>query len=63
MRWIRKHPERGETRVKQWFAILPVEIDDDTRWLEWVIVKQTHGRYIWYNDAFIDPPLRDDNLV
>lgn len=62
MRWTRKHPEVGETRVKQWFAFLPVEIDDDTRWLEWVTVKQRYG-YMWYNDAFIDPPLKDDDSV
>lgn len=30
---------KGQVRFQSWFAILPVKIDDDTRWLEKVTVK------------------------
>lgn len=40
----------GETRVKSWFAILPVRIGSDCRWLERVTVeyKLTMRKYDYY---------------
>lgn len=38
MRW-KVEPEQKE-RIKTWFALVPVSIGDDIRWLETVTVKQ-----------------------
>ena len=35
-------PELGTRRVKQWFALLPVTIGNETRWLEYVVVGQEY---------------------
>ena len=37
MRWYK--PVRGDTIIKKKFAILPIEINNEVRWLEWVTVK------------------------
>lgn len=42
MRWNK--PEDGEVKIKRKFAMLPIRIDDEIRWLEWVTVK-----YVYYN--------------
>lgn len=46
----------GETRIKRWFAILPVRIGADWRWLEFVTVQQSYNTrcFGWNNDRFID---------
>jgi len=64
MRYItRKHPVDGDYRVKRWFAIRPVVIALQGRWLEFVTVKSVKrvyrkrsGRfsYRWEHQAFID---------
>jgi len=41
----------GDTRESTWFAILPVRIGDETRWMEWVTVR---WRRAWVNDLL--PP-------
>lgn len=63
---IKPTPQYGDTRTKTWFAIIPVTIDNDCRWLEMVTVKQTytegclyeHGLIFsvptWMNVKFID---------
>ncbi|MGU9269768.1 hypothetical protein ACV3Z5_13800 [Clostridium perfringens] len=53
MRW--KEPSVGDTRIKKYFAILPVTIKGETRWLEMVKVRERFGRYLcWYDEEFID---------
>lgn len=37
MRWTK--PSDGDIKIKRRFAILPISIDGETRWLEWVTVK------------------------
>lgn len=36
MRW--HDPVFGETKIKSWFALFPITIDGETRWLEKVTV-------------------------
>lgn len=48
MRWKqraskpKRKPKVGDVRVKRWFAIFPVTIKGETRWLEKVTVKQVY---------------------
>jgi hypothetical protein len=40
VRWKSWYPAKvGERRTTSWFAILPVKIDGEIRWLEWVSVE------------------------
>jgi hypothetical protein len=43
MRWTK--PKNREEKIKRKFAILPIRIDDETRWLEWVTIK-----YVYYDN-------------
>ena len=61
MRWCKV--EVGCTRINCWFAILPVTIGHETRWLETIRVKQERvwvyspagvGTLQWTNRAFLD---------
>ena len=45
MRW--KTPKMGDTRERRVFALLPITIDHDTRWLEWCRVSEYYG-YVYY---------------
>lgn len=40
MRWNKV--KYGDTKVKRKFAILPITINDEVRWLEWVTIKYTY---------------------
>lgn len=42
MRWT--EPKDREEKIERKFAILPVKIDGETRWLEWVTIK-----YVYYS--------------
>jgi hypothetical protein len=46
MRW--QKPKDGDIKIKKKFALFPITIKKETRWLEWVTIK-----YI-YNDVFIE---------
>jgi hypothetical protein len=59
MRW--QEPKEGDTRVREWFALLPVEISSEVRWFERVSVKQVYVKstymgvaFYWHNVAFVD---------
>jgi len=63
MRWTKIKAVDSE-RVKTWFALLPVTIGDETRWLERVSVKQRRGfveirpgvsRVSWSSVEFVEP--------
>ncbi len=41
----KNYPKEGDTRVVKYFALLPVEIDDEMRWLESVEIKQKFTAY------------------
>lgn len=57
MRWL--HPEIGEARKVRRFAIFPITLGQETRWLEWVTIRQ-HWGYNgfsvegWQDDWFED---------
>ena len=67
MRWY--EPKSGDRKVKRKFALLPITIGKETRWLEWVKIQYwfsdrdrvidsfTHKAYItygWIKECFID---------
>jgi hypothetical protein len=61
MRYIK--PELKTIRIKKWFAILPVTVRRETRWLENVVVEQIYLDKItpsgepesdWHNVKFIN---------
>ena len=51
-------PEDGDRRVRQFFAIFPVRIGLEVRWLERVRVRQVFNRWqdcaCWGNKCFVD---------
>lgn len=52
MRWYA--PKRGDVRVIKKFAIFPITINGETRWLEWVRIRQTFAITIWIDEGFVD---------
>lgn len=67
MRWYR--PNGGDIKTKRKFALLPIEINGETRWFEFVTIQYkfsdgdihtdpvTHKAYRyygWMKDKFID---------
>jgi len=60
MRWIMA--QEGDSRIKSWFAIVPVEIGNEVRWFERVSVKQVYNKSIyggrvvfyWADVEFVD---------
>lgn len=50
----------GETRIKRKFALLPIRIGSDWRWLEWVWVKQRFYHFydgsFWEDEEFVEAP-------
>lgn len=54
---LKKKPEPGrwERRTKTWFAVRPVRIGRETRWLRRVNVRQWYSPYRgWLNIEFVD---------
>ena len=43
MRW--NEPETGDTKIKKRFALFPITIDGETRWLEWVVIKYRFSNF------------------
>ena len=61
MRW--KKPTPNETRIIKTFAILPITINNETRWLESCKIRQSYSLgvtgcgdllYAWQDIKFID---------
>lgn len=57
----KKPTQLGETRIKTFFAIFPITIGTETRWLEKVTVEQEYSRIdfdqapdMWLSIKFID---------
>lgn len=48
MRWTKT--SYGDVKIKKKFAILPITIGDEVRWLEWVTVKYV---YTWNKDNIV----------
>ena len=56
MRW--KEPCSGDTKIKRKFALFPIKINKDIRWLEWVNIK-----YRYYEgNIFKDPIVYKNHL-
>lgn len=51
-------PNIGDIEVRSWFAIIPVQINDEIRWLEKVTVESQYSysdsAYFWKMKKFID---------
>ena len=64
MRW--KHPKNGDRKIKRKFALLPIAINYETRWLEWVNIEYEYYDGIfdsyWIADRFIDEEVEVDNI-
>lgn len=60
MRWTKK--KDGDKRVVERFALVPITIGDETRWLEWCTIAQTYistwtsqGELgMWSDDCFLN---------
>lgn len=59
MRWRKRRT--GDERIIKKFAIFPIKVNGQVRWLEWVTIKQVaydtdyYGRFdCWHNKEFID---------
>ena len=50
MRWTK--PKNGDTKIKKKFAILPIKINDEIRWLEWVTVKYQYYTCKWISNDY-----------
>jgi hypothetical protein len=61
MRWVDPPPPQiGDEKIVSWFAIRPVLINREWRWLERVSVKMRYTAGMFDNDwhwvGFVDPP-------
>ena len=61
MRWIAKSdPRDGEIKIKRKFALFPIRIGNEVRWLEWVNIKYRFYRYYFgdpdniFNDVWVE---------
>ena len=56
MRW--KIPNNGDKRIVKRFALFPIRIDNECRWLEFVYIQQFYddfyNPYPWRNECFVD---------
>lgn len=55
MRWYK--PSYGDTKMRSWFAWLPVTVGNETRWLERVTVMYQYGTTAakkWDSLYFVD---------
>ena len=55
--------KHGIPIFKKWFAIFPVTINEETRWLEFVHVRGWYARnsknkWFWHNSEFIDKKIK-----
>lgn len=68
MRWKNKYPSEGDVRIKTRFALFPITIGLENRWMELVRLRQVYRPYDfpcrftgkvrtslrWENDKFDD---------
>lgn len=58
MKW--KIPNINDIKIKRKFALFPIKINNEVRWLEWVVVKYRYDYnedtwlYSWMPIEFID---------
>lgn len=61
MRW--KQPQWGDTRIIKRFALFPITVGSETRWLEWCYIKQHYGITMWLEDGFVDKEALNEKEV
>lgn len=65
MRW--KQPIHGDIKTKKKFAIFPITINYETRWLEWVNIRYKYFEdcwfYGWIPTEFIDEEVKEATNV
>lgn len=54
MKWYK--PAYGSTKTRSWFALFPIRIDNEVRWLEKVTVKYFYDgiKEKWQRYEFVD---------
>lgn len=53
MRW--KKAQTGDRRIIKTFALIPIEIKNEVRWLETCYIKQEYSYlFDWENRAFVE---------
>ena len=52
MRWNKPNPY--DVKIKKQFAFLPIEVNNEVRWLEFVKIKYVYGRAKWHATKFVD---------
>ncbi len=59
MRWYRHH--HGKTRVVKRFALFPIEIAGECRWLEICYIKQKYNFWLemWFNEEFVESTTKE----
>ena len=53
MRWFA--PTRGSTRIIKRFAMLPIEVNKENRWLEWCYIKQEYYVPCYCGESYWKP--------
>jgi hypothetical protein len=54
MRWTSNEPEYDEEREHRFFAWLPVNCQNEWRWMETVVVLQFYRAGEWVNSKFLN---------
>lgn len=54
MRWYKHKPKMGDKKIVTKFALFPIEIDNEVRWLEKVTIEMEYGITMWHPMKFID---------
>jgi hypothetical protein len=55
MRWTKRKPlNPNDRRTKCFFALFPVRVDREIRWLELVKVVQMYDGYYWRSIKFLN---------
>lgn len=64
MRWTK--PKDRDIKVKRKFALFPICLDREVRWLEWVTIEYVYREWEddWYARRFIDNEIHEKiNLI
>lgn len=61
MRFKRKNPKEGDRKIKRMYALLPIFLGSEIRWMEWVHIEYIFiiegypiGKGRWYRTKFIN---------
>lgn len=59
MRW--RKPNDGDTKIKRKFALFPICLNREVRWLEWVTIEYVYHEWEndWYMARFVDDGIHE----